>query len=244
MKVSDLLKGNVKKEEKEKKNTSTTVGTMYSEIILDASGSMSGAKYRAACEGINEELAQLRQEKSHVRTIVRVTEFEGDWNRQGVSCMKFSGPTLIESATFNPQSTGGSTPLYATVGYILNDLLNKMIEGDTAVVKIFTDGGENSSYGSEFHNPMVLKAKIEEAEKRGVIVTFIGTKLDIDNMVKFTGIKVGNTLSHNNTPESLANTFKMSKMKTSEVRAAYGVGGQSATRGYVDHFFTDPKDTQ
>ena len=242
MKVSNLLK----KQQSEDMSGigAPQIGTMYSEIILDASGSMHGGKYNAACEGIKEEIIQLNKDKSNVRTIVRITEFEGDWREGTNKCMKFSGPCELATINFKPRGTGGSTPLYATLGYILDDLQTKMVKGDTAIVKIFTDGGENSSYGSPYANASTLAQRIKQAEDAGVIITFVGTQFDVDVMIKSMGISKGNTIAHNNTPESLTKAFKVAASATRGLRQDYGIGGQSVASAYKTDFFSQNKEEE
>lgn len=231
MKVSELLK---------KSKASPKVGTLYSEIVLDASGSMRGPKYDTACEGISEELTELRKRNDNM--IVRITEFEGAWSEEKQSCMKFNGPAPLDSIKFSPKGTGGATPLYATVGYIIKDLLSKMEKGDAALVKIFTDGGDNSSYGSEYEKPGKLHDLIKEAEQRGVVVTFVGTHFDIDAIIKNIGIHAGNTLSHDNTPASIGRTFKAATRGLTDFSTQYstlGVDGVAGTSNFYSKIQED-----
>lgn len=234
MKVSDLLnKGGAQ---------APKVGTMHSEIILDASGSMGGDKYNAAVAGIREELRELRKEESKVKTVVRIIEFEGSWAQQRTSCMKISGPADLYDVVFAPSGVGGTTPLYATIGHVLDTLKERMVAGDTAVVKIFTDGGDNASHGSPYAHASAIGERIKQAEAAGVVVTFVGTQVDVNSMIKNVGIHTGNTLVHDNTPGSITKAFKMSSDSTRSMRADYGIGGQNVVSTSNFYNNTDSKD--
>lgn len=199
------------------------VGKFYSEIILDKSSSMAGSKYKAACSSIEEELHQLRAKKEG-ETIVRITEFSGYWTDGVERCLSITGPLPIEQIKFKSAGAFGSTPLYATVGYILEDLLAVMQPQDVAIVKIFTDGEENASHSSKYAKASELKNLIKQAEEKGVIVTFIGTKFDTETVINNLGIHRGNTISHNNTPESIKATMRTSAVVTDQVRCSYFAG--------------------
>lgn len=103
--------------------------------ILDASGSMAGAKYSSALEGINSEQRSL-QEDDTMRYTQTVLEF----------CS--STPILTEHSFMRPIKTcetvkgrgaNGGTPLYEAVGAALEKLLLGMEAGDKVLVTIFTD---------------------------------------------------------------------------------------------------------
>lgn len=175
--------------------------------ILDRSGSMAGGKYNNALEGINGEQKKM-QENEEVRYTQTVIEFYSDYN--GATHMtehSFMRPIKACETVIGGGANGG-TPLYETVGVMLEKLLLGMEAGDKVLVTIFTDGDENASHG-KYKDGSKLKELVSECESKGFTVTFVGTEGDVYKVIRDIGISKSNTFMHMNTPESVNNAYMM-----------------------------------
>lgn len=233
MKVSDI--GKDKHEVKNNK-------IIWNYMLLDCSGSMSGAKFEAAKEGILGELKSMMSDTATtcVNFKVAVVEFEGNYSADDRYRRYSVKPCFIEFADYKPGRTGGSTPLYATIASVLLEIRGIKPVEEPCIVTVFTDGGENSSWGSPYANPTVLKALIDECKENNISVKFIGTKLDVETMIKNVGIKTGDTYTHDNTRGGVERAF----MATSSARSSYTkgyAGGASADSLNSMDFFVEPK---
>lgn len=173
---------------------------VHNVIILDGSGSMSGSKYNSAKKGIELDLQTCRDENFASYTFV---EFNDTYSITTHCFM-----TLLTSVKLNFNGANSSTPLYRTVGETLERLLEVVSSQDKVLVKIFTDGGENTSTG-KYKDPLVLADLIKKCEERGFTITFIGTKIDTETIVNSLKINSTNTLVHNNTGEGVATAFNV-----------------------------------
>lgn len=165
--------------------------TIHNVFILDSSGSMMGGKYDAALKGINLEIEALKKqtEVNYIQTIVEFSNYIENkiWMRP-----------LLEIPNFQGRCFGGGTALYDAVGKTLDKLLTspEKSRDDKVLVKIFTDGEENTSIS---YNLRSLTQKIEDAEKAGFTITFEGTSSDVNYVIKNLNIKQSNTKIHDNT---------------------------------------------
>lgn len=229
--------------------------TVHNVHILDASGSMQGAKYVNALAGINEEINSLKGDTSGVNFTNTIVEFDsgnglhqiplelqaktslgadrGMYQQCRQTTHYFMTP-LAACSAITGRNTWGGTPLYQTVGEIIEKLLAAKQPDDKVVLKIFTDGDENSSTGKYARIPTnvyrrdegplqvtdcpALRTLIDAVQSNSnFTITFIGTERDTSHVVKHLGMFASNTLVHDNT----ARGIKMSYNKLS-----------SATRGY------------
>lgn len=197
--------------------------------ILDASGSMAGGKYNSALEGINAEQEELKKDED-TRYTQTVIEFSsGNQGNAQLTEHCFMRPIRL-CETVKGIGANGGTPLYETVGVTLEKLLLGMEQGDKVLVKIFTDGEENSSKGI-YKVGAKLKELIAECESKGFTVTFVGTEGDVFNMVRNIGLAASNTYAHMNTPESI----RVSYMAMADSTALYSQRvsrGQSVNKGF------------
>lgn len=161
--------------------------------IVDISGSMAGGKLRSAVQGVNEEVEELKKD-----TTVNYTH----------SLVEFSGPNHIKTVCW--KTPIGDVGLYATrdidstalnqaTGQTLEKLVSEMKSDEKVLVKIFTDGGENSSQG-KWKLSSDLKEFIKQCQdKYGFTITFIGTTNDVQQVIQNLSIDISNTLTHDNT---------------------------------------------
>lgn len=190
--------------------------------ILDASGSMGGAKYNSAIEGINSEMALLKKDKT-VKYTQTIIEFSSPVNTLLAKEHYFMEP-MSKCISIDGMGANGGTPLYEVVGNTLEKLALTKGENEAVLVKIFTDGGENSSTG-KYINPKELNLMIKLCEKMGFTIAFVGTEFDVDSMVKRVGISKQNSLIHNNSAEDITRAFKMSSESTVSYSNAVAMDG-------------------
>lgn len=173
--------------------------TIHNVIILDASGSMIGSKFDNAVEGIREELASLKVDPNanYLHTVVTFNS--------AVKKILFASTNSGNNISFG-YATGG-TALYKTVGDTLTEVLNVQDPGQKVLVKIFTDGYENSSTG-KFATKQVLVDFMEDLKKNhDFTITFIGTHEDVENIIDSGIVHKNNTLTHDNTGDSVKLSF-------------------------------------
>lgn len=190
--------------------------------ILDASLSMNGPKYTNAINGINEELQKLKgdTEVDYTQTIVEFQSRSGHWNQLSgyseethINRRYFMKP-ISDCTTIAGAGANGNTPLYETIGTVIEELLAKARPGEKVLIKIFTDGEENSSRG-RYRNPRDLKTLIDRVESdNDFTVTFMGTQFDVERVVRDTGINFMNTLVHDNSARGIAASYSMAADST------------------------------
>lgn len=196
--------------------------TIHNVYIIDRSGSMAGAKLSNAIAGVNLEVSKLKEdnEANYTQTIV---DFGDD-----VKTVIYKVPIADCGRYFT--HTNGMTALYQAIGETLSKLRSDNKEGEKVLVKIFTDGGENSSRGTFAHAKDVAEL-IKQCESEGFTVTFVGTSFDVDSVIDKLKIDASNTLVHDNTAESVQRSFLVSTSATmdyvSNVRAR-----KSVTKGF------------
>ena len=133
--------------------------------------------------------------------------------------------------TFNSRNMNGMTALYQTIGTTIDTLLNNKQKEDKVVLKIFTDGEENASQGL-YKNHSTLKELITKVEKEdNFTVTFVGTEGDIKNIVQNININITNTLSHDNTADSVEHAFTTTCLSTGSYRKAVSEG-EDVSKGF------------
>lgn len=183
--------------------------TIQNVNLLDRSYSMHGEKYDNAILGINEEQEALKKDNNanYLQTII---EFDSDphgWRASGTRKAEYIEPIVAQPiGTCKPikgAGARGNTPLYEAVGYTIRKLLTLKKPEDRVLLKIFTDGGENESNG-EFSPMSGGEKKLYDLikgvqENHKFTVTFIGTQIDTDDIIRNLGIAKNNTLVHDNT---------------------------------------------
>jgi hypothetical protein len=164
--------------------------------IIDISYSMKGAKLASALQGINDEVTELKK-STDVDFIQSVVEFSEE---QHIKNVIWRQPIATTPVYYSDPISG--TALYQAVGQTLQLLRQSKLPGEKVLVKIFTDGEENSSRG-EFRNPTVLSKLIKQCEEEDFTITFIGTDRDIRTVVNHLSIDTSNTFAHDNTARGI-----------------------------------------
>lgn len=210
---------------------------MHNVHILDASLSMrDDNKIQRALEGINAEIKELKVNPDVAYITNTLVHFSGTGDVKN-ACWKLKMSDAKDDFSFSPR---GWTALYEAMGVTLEKLLLEHKDGEKVLVKIFTDGEENQSskkWKSRDYPATPsenLKVLIKNCKEKGFVITFVGTQMDVDKVVKDLPIDKSNTLVHNNTAQGVAASFKKSIGSTVLYRAA-------ASRGLdtQENFFDD-----
>lgn len=183
--------------------------------ILDASGSMSGGKYNNALKGINGEIMSMKDDgEGMTQTIIEFDSDGGMWDgKLRLTTHYFMTPAVNCTAIVGVGARGG-TPLYQTVGESIDKLLTHVKAGDKVLIKIFTDGDENTSQG-KYKSHAELKRLIKMVEdNHNFTVTFMGTKGDVESVIRNVGIDRSNTLMHMNTESSISASYSAASAST------------------------------
>lgn len=171
-------------------------------FILDESSSMGGSKADAMFSGVRETVQALKKEQKENKNANHSIGIVGFSYSLYIDRLEILKPDHVNVKS---RIKGGMTALNDAVYKTLNSLQSYLKEPNTkAVVQIFTDGGENNSSTSSH----TVANKIKEFEDTGVTVTFMGTEHDVLNVTNLYNLKEGNTLVHENTAESIGQTFR------------------------------------
>lgn len=193
MRLDDEIKPNKKVKDSKKKEEQYIV---HNVIISDASGSMMGARYNASCDSIKNELDILKQDKN---VIFKQSLIEFDSNRFNVH--------LWCQEDYNSESIKfigaiGGTPLYNTIGKVIEDLQKQIKPNEKVLLKIFTDGGDTDIGRGKWNknNLGILIKKLIDVDKW--TITFNCTTFDVYRIKKL-NIPDSNILTHNNTAKDI-----------------------------------------
>lgn len=191
--------------------------------ILDASGSMSGSKFSNATEGIRKGIDELLSETETNYTHSFI-DFSGRFdivNRWWKTHPRHVG-TL-------PWTTRGSTALNQAVGQTLETLIRESGDGQKVLVNIYTDGGENDSKAEWTYQR--VQSLIKEAEGKGITVTFVGLKNDVQTAINMYHVHESNTMTYDGSGAGLAVTMAA----TVNLRKKYATKakrGEDVSRGF------------
>lgn len=160
-------------------------------VILDSSGSMSGAKYDSARKGIELDYQACKNDGF---TDYELVEFS--------SSMRTRLYRFNEDLNFNPWF--GGTALYSTIYASLTNTLKTIPAEDKVLIQIFTDGQDTDSGTYRTR----AKEVIEQCNAKGWTVTFVGTAHDVAFVQANLSIADSNTLVHDNTGSGVAQSFE------------------------------------
>lgn len=183
------------------------IPTIHVVDVLDASGSMHGAKITAAIKGINIGIKSLQEDKAKVNYRYTLCDFSDDVIFRHVS-------TLIKDVSTIKGETRGSTALYDAIGQSIRKTNIMVKPGDKVLVNIYTDGQENSS--KEFRAKEISEL-ISTLSGEGWTFTFIGTEADVKYAQSNLKFHSSNTLVYDGTAKGL----EMSFMSNNVARSAY-----------------------
>lgn len=181
--------------------------------ILDRSGSM----YKKRKDTIGSFNQMLEKQKREPGEAYITTAFFSD------QCdVLYSHTSIRETEELTEQDyyIGGNTALFDAIGKVFHqtDSLLEGREGDyeeKVLVFIITDGMENASvqYGRQ-----QIKKLIEEKQKKGWVILFFGTDMEMIKLAEDTGIRKENTTCYPDTAEGIRESFLMAGSCFSSLR--------------------------
>ena len=187
------------KEEKEMKKKATEMV-----CILDRSGSMY-KKRKDTIGSFNQMLEKQKREPGEAYITTALFSDQCD--------VLYSHTPIRETEELTEQDyyIGGNTALFDAIGKVFHqtDSLLEGREGDyeeKVLVFIITDGMENASvqYGRQ-----QIKKLIEEKQKKGWVILFFGTDMEMIKLAEDTGIRKENTTCYPDTAEGIRESFLM-----------------------------------
>jgi hypothetical protein len=236
---------------------------LHNIILLDASGSMgyrpyissitsvgtsrgflsTESKYEAAMRGINAEIAELRNNKD---ADIRLSVYEFDsaeQNSERITEHCFAEP-ISKVKDIKGRGPSGNTPLYQSIGYVIEKFLRTAGNDEQVVLKIFTDGAHNCRWG-KYGTPEVCKQLIADVEKnRNFTVTFVGTEEDTRSAIRDLGIDFSNTLTYDGSAQGINTSFMASTNAIKSKIEKLNSGDFSTRSFYNDNTTNDATKSQ
>lgn len=172
--------------------------------ILDRSGSMY-KKRKDTIGSFNQMLEKQKREPGEAYITTALFSDQCD--------VLYSHTPIRETEELTEQDyyIGGNTALFDAIGKVFHqtDSLLEGREGDyeeKVLVFIITDGMENASvqYGRQ-----QIKKLIEEKQKKGWVILFFGTDMEMIKLAEDTGIRKENTTCYPDTAEGIRESFLM-----------------------------------
>lgn len=181
--------------------------------ILDRSGSMY-KKRKDTIGSFNQMLEKQKREPGEAYITTALFSDQCD--------VLYSHTSIRETEELTEQDyyIGGNTALFDAIGKVFHqtDSLLEGREGDyeeKVLVFIITDGMENASvqYGRQQINKL-----IEEKQKKGWVILFFGTDMEMIKLAEDTGIRKENTTCYPDTAEGIRESFLMAGSCFSSLR--------------------------
>jgi hypothetical protein len=203
--------------------------TIHTINLIDASGSMNSAdrlggqtRYQAAILGINQEIKELKTDTT-AQYLMSIYEFDSvEIGKERVTEHCFE-TDVQKVEPINGRGASGNTPLYQTLGYVIETFLRKASRKDRVLIKVFTDGFHNCMWG-KYGNRQTCKELIHDAEKNaGFVITFVGTQEDVEKAVDL-GINLSNTMVYDGTATDLTRAMHTSTTSTMMYAANVSAG--------------------
>jgi len=219
--TNEAPKIEVKVKVKVGKKPGASVPVIHIVDILDKSGSMQGGKIKAANNGINASLRDLKQ--GAVKYTYTLCAFSSHNKIEFPHVM--NDPEKVCEININ---VDGYTALWDAIGKTFSKLSAYFRKGDKVLMNIYTDGGENDSME---YRATEISQMIEDRAKHGWTVTFIGTEQD----VKFVNQQVKIDISNTHVYDGTAQGLEKGLAKTRSARTAYAanvVAGNDVSVGF------------
>lgn len=182
------------------KKVSKSKPIIHTILIVDNSGSMCGAKIKAANQGVNQEISELKKIDDALM-LLSIVSFSGDMKEE---VFKENAKTCDFKANWRGTH---STNLYGTLVQVLRNAYDNRGNNEKILVKIFTDGQDTDS---TTHTKALARQLIADAKNHSCTVTFVGTEWDTNRVIQEMNIDKTNTLVHDNTAQSVMNSFTTS----------------------------------
>lgn len=183
----------------------STKKVIHNVVLLDSSGSMSGAKYNNSISGITAELA-------HINSDSETTIYHYLYDFLDSDKVLVERYSKKESFSFDFRQlcpVGNSTPLYTSLFTLLTKL-SDIPESEKVLVKVYTDGENNGSWDKQ----IPCAALIKFLGKKNFTITFVATENDMKNIVRDLQLDDSNTLTISNTGDGFKKAFDKSLIAT------------------------------
>lgn len=181
--------------------------------ILDRSGSMY-KKRKDTIGSFNQMLEKQKREPGEAYITTALFSDQCD--------VLYSHTPIRETEELTEQDyyIGGNTALFDAIGKVFHqtDSLLEGREGDyeeKVLVFIITDGMENASVQ---YSRQQIKKLIEEKQKKGWVILFFGTDMEMIKLAEDTGIRKENTTCYPDTAEGIRESFLMAGSCFSSLR--------------------------
>ncbi|MBS5430739.1 MAG: VWA domain-containing protein [Lachnospiraceae bacterium] len=181
--------------------------------ILDRSGSMY-KKRKDTIGSFNQMLEKQKREPGEAYITTALFSDQCD--------VLYSHTPIRETEELAEQDyyIGGNTALFDAIGKVFHqtDSLLEGREGDyeeKVLVFIITDGMENASVQ---YSRQQIKKLIEEKQKKGWVILFFGTDMEMIKLAEDTGIRKENTTCYPDTAEGIRESFLMAGSCFSSLR--------------------------
>ena len=182
-----------KKSATKAKPKATVAGTTHVCVVLDRSGSMQ-ARRTDALGGVNSYIAVAKKDKALKASRLSLVTFASAPGVESVQTLrKHESIVDVEPILDSEYRCDGWTPLYDAIGRGIGILDEATGGKGKAVLVVMTDGQENHS--KEFTRPKITQL-IEERQKAGWMVLFLGEGLDVAKQGLDIGTHAVNTVSY------------------------------------------------
>jgi hypothetical protein len=192
--------------------------------VLDSSGSMNGAKIKAAIKGINFGVKDLQSHGNPVDYTYTLCDFSEDIIFRQVM-------TRIQMVPKFEGETRGSTALFDAIGKTVEKIKESWNPGEKVLVNIYTDGQENSS---RHFSAEKISSTIKSCSESGWTFTFIGTPEDVKYAQERLSIKDSNTLVYDGTAKGLEKSFVTNSVARSNYSSKVSRGEDVSEGFYKD----------
>lgn len=200
---------------------------IHNVTLLDATGSMAGGKYNNSVKGIEAEIKWIETQKD-VKYTSTIREFiqSDSGNEIKTNELCFLSPTTAIKSNFCG-ANGYNTPLYKAVLDLIEDIEKAINPQDKVLIKVYTDGQNNRLHQYQ----TTCAKKIKEVQAKGFTVTFVGTRRDLNGIIKDLGIDESNCLEVDDSGEGFKQAFEASRGATM-VYTASVKAGEDVSRGF------------
>lgn len=191
-------RGRGKKVEKE-----IAIITIHNVQVIDVSSSMNDKsvyngpkKIDMAIQGVNAEINALQEDNS-----VNYTNTIFCFATNVRTEMYMTPMSNVKPVSF---IADGWTALNDAVGEAITRVRASKKYDEKAIIKVFTDGGENRS---RKYSPQQIKDLIAEVEGEGITVAFVGTTAEVAFAMNNYGVDGSNTFIHDNTTRGVQASY-------------------------------------
>lgn len=238
----------IRRAARKKKVEATTPKVILNGFLIDASMSMSErGKYKSVVTGFNELVAQGKKDASITGIINK--QYVGFFG-SGYTVVQHEVQALIDGGihsvcgsvshkdktVYYPNM--GMTALWESTYKLITKLENelKINPNSKVILTVFTDGEQNAG-AIEWHDGTKIKGIIEQKQKEGWVINFIGAgeKVFVEQVATSVGIFASNTLSYAN--NSAGAQVAMKKMSAS--RSVYTTAVADGLDSNIGFFSND-----